>query len=97
MVVTAPVGFLAGDQITAHGDERFAAFGPEYRHDVSRPPSPIEAGEYRLMNLKSIHKTYDVEGKHRLLAIPESLTGQKTRRPIAAQMRDDHSVSGRRK
>src|SRR5271168_1374729 len=55
---------LAADQITAHGDDRLAAFWPERRHDVGRPRSPIKARDDRLLDLESIHEGDDVESNY---------------------------------
>ena len=38
-------GFLAADQVAAHGDQRLAALRPERRDDIGRPRAPIEAGD----------------------------------------------------
>src|SRR2546427_5321827 len=43
-------GFLAADQITAHGDERLAVFRPERRDDVGCPRSPIKTGDGRFLD-----------------------------------------------
>ena len=40
-------GFLAADQVAAHGDKPVAAFGPKRRDDVGRPGTPVEAGDNR--------------------------------------------------
>ena len=41
-------------------------------------------------------KRDDIERNRRLLAIAERFTGKKSRRAVAAQIRDDHPVAGRR-
>ena len=89
-------GFLAADQIAAHGDHGLAALRPERRDDVGGPRAPIEAGEDRLLDLESIHQGDDVDGERRRLAIAERLARKKTRRAVAAQIRDDHPVARRR-
>src|SRR5215212_6088864 len=87
------VGFRAADQITTHGDHGLAALWPERRDDVGRPRSPIKTGEDRLLDLKSIHQSGDIESDHRLLAVSEGFARKKGRRAIAAQMRDDPPVA----
>src|SRR5439155_11353405 len=91
-----PAGFLAADQVTAHGDRGLAALGPERRHDVDRPRSPIETSERRLLNLEGIHQSDDIDSDRRRLAVPERFTREKARRAVPAQIRDDHPVSRRR-
>src|SRR5258708_25629335 len=61
--------FLVADQITTHRNERLAAFGPECRHAVGRPCSPLKAGDDCLTDLKSIHQTNDSQTNHPLLPI----------------------------
>src|SRR4029077_18361317 len=72
-------GFLAADQIAAHGDHGFAALRPERCDDVGRPRANIEGCNNRLLNLESIHQSDDVESDYRRLAIAKRLTGKKTR------------------
>ena len=86
-------GFLAADQITAHRDEGLAALGPERRDDVGRPRSPIKTGDDRLLDFESIHQGDDIDGERRLLAIADRVTGEKSCRAVAAQIRDDHPVA----
>src|SRR3979490_2157270 len=64
------VGFTAADQITAYGDEGLAALRPERGDNVGRPRSPIITGEGRLLDLEGVHKSDDIDGNHRLLAVP---------------------------
>ena len=90
------VGFLAADQVAAHGDERLAALRPERRDDVGRPRAPVKPGEDRLLDLERIHQGDDVERERRLLAVADRVAGKKARRAIAAQIRDDHPVARRR-
>jgi hypothetical protein len=52
--------FLAADQITAHRDERLAAFRPERRDDVGRPCAPIKTADGRVLDLEGIHQREDV-------------------------------------
>ncbi len=89
-------GLLAADQITAHGDERLAAFRPERRHDVARPRAPIKPGKDRLVDLERVHESDGIESQRRWLAIPDRFAGKKVGRAISAQIRDDHSVARRR-
>src|SRR5271154_5704887 len=90
-----PAGCLAADQITAHRDERLAAFWPEHGDVISCPRSPIEPRENCLLNLESIHQSDGVQSNDRWLAIAKRVTGKKTRSSIPAQIRDDHPVSRR--
>ena len=90
-----PVGCLTGDKITAYRNERLAALRPEHRHDVSRPPSPIEAGENCLVDLERIHQRDDVESNRRLLSIPKRFAGKKARRTEAPQIGDDYPIARR--
>ena len=89
-------GFLAADQIAAHGDQRLAALRPERRDDVGRPRSPVKTGEDRLLDLERIHQGDDIDRDRRLLAVPERVARKKARRAIAAQIGDDHPVARRR-
>jgi hypothetical protein len=89
-------GFLAADQIAAHGDERLAAFRPQRRHDVGRPCSPIKTGDGRLLDFERIHQRDGIEGNDRLLAVADRGVGKKARGAIAAQIRHDHAVARRR-
>ena len=67
-------GFLAADQITAHGDHGLAALRPERRDDVGRPRSPITTSDDCFLDLESIHQSDDVESNCRLLAVAERVT-----------------------
>src|SRR6516164_5209173 len=49
-------GFLAADQIAAHGDEGLTTFRPECRDNVARPRSPIKTSEDSLLDLQRIHQ-----------------------------------------
>ena len=89
-------GFLAADQITAHGDQRLAALRPQRRDDVGRSRSPIKAADGRLLDFERIHQGDDIESDHRLLAVAERVAGKKARRAVAAHIRDDHPVARRR-
>ena len=55
-------GFLAADQIAAHGHHGLAALRPERRHDVGGPRAPIVAGDDRLLDLEGIHQGDDIDG-----------------------------------
>src|SRR5262245_59238066 len=66
------VGFTVADQISAHGDERLAAFRPKRRHDVGCPRSPIKTADDCLLDLKRVHKRDYVDRERRLLAISNS-------------------------
>src|SRR5262249_28194507 len=83
-------GFLTADQITAHGHHGLAALRPERCDDVGCTRSPIKTGENRPLDLESIHERDGIDGQCRLLAIPQSFTGKKAGRAVAAQIRDDH-------
>src|SRR5438105_14600994 len=84
-----------GDQITAHGDERLAAFRPERRDDGGRSRSPIETRNDCLLDPESIHQSDNVESNGRLLTVPERFAREKTRRAVAPQIRDDGPVARR--
>ena len=64
------VDLPAADQIAAHGDQGLAALRPERREDVGRPRPPITPGEDRLLDVQRIHQGDDIDGEHRLLAVP---------------------------
>src|SRR4030095_93942 len=49
-------GFLAADQVSAHGYHGFATFRPKRRDDVGRARTPIESGERRLLYLERVHE-----------------------------------------
>ena len=65
------VGLRRADQITAHGNYPFAAFGPQRRHNIGGPRSPIKTGDDCLLDFEGIHQIDDVDRHCRLLAIPE--------------------------
>src|SRR5438270_10829519 len=90
-------GLLAADQITAHGDDRLAAFRPERRDDVGRARAPIKTGEDRLLDLESIHQRDDIESNYRWLAVPERVARKKMCCAVAAQIGVDYPVARLRK
>jgi len=45
------------------------------------------------VNFESIHKRDGVERHHRLLAVAHRFAGKKSRRAVAANIRNDHSVA----
>ena len=59
-------GFLAADQIAAHGHHGLAALRPERRDDVGRPRAPVEAGDDGLLDPEGIHQGDGVERERRL-------------------------------
>ena len=67
-------GFLAADQITAHGHHGLAALWPKRRGDIGRPCSPIKTGQDRRLDSERIHERDRVNGEHRRLAVPERFT-----------------------
>src|ERR1700689_4313755 len=73
-------GCLATDQITAHRDDRLATFWPEHGDVISCPCSPIEAGNYCLIDLERIHQMDNVESNHGGLAVSNRIIGKKSRR-----------------
>ena len=89
-------GLLASDQIPAHRDEPGAPLRPERRDDVGRPRSPVGAGDDRLLDPEGVHQRDGVDRQDRLLPVAERLVGEKARRAVAAQVRDDHPVARRR-
>ena len=89
-------GFLAADQIAAHGDHGLAALRPKRRDDVGGPRAPVEAGEDRLLDLERIHQGDDIDSERRRLAVADRFAREKARRAIAAQIGNDHPVAGRR-
>ena len=90
-------GLLAADQVSAHRDEGLAALREDGRDDVGRARTPIKAGQDRPLDLERIHQSNGINSDDRLLAIAEGVAGQKARRAIAAQIRDDHPVARLRK
>ena len=89
-------GLLASDQIPAHRHEPGAPLRPQRRDDVGRPRSPVGAGDDRRLDPEGVHQRDDVDCQDRLLPVAERLVGEKARRAVAAQVGDDHPVSGRR-
>jgi hypothetical protein len=81
------------NQITAHGDQGFAALRPERRYDIGRTRSPIKTGQDRLLDPQSVHQGDYIDGENRLLAVAERFARKKARRAIAAQVWDDHPVA----
>src|SRR6266536_626599 len=53
--------FLLADQISAHGDEGLAAFGPKRRDNVGRPRAPIKTADDRVIDLETIHQRHDID------------------------------------
>src|SRR5262245_31919464 len=88
-------GFLATDEIAADGDEAPAAFWPESRNDVRAAPAPIVTAQDRLLNLERIHQVNDVVSQRGLFPVANRCAGKKSRRAIAARVRNDDSVAGR--
>ncbi len=87
-------GCLTSDQIAAHRHNRLDPLRPQRRNDIDRARAPIEAAKDRLVDLQCIHQCNDVDCDNRLLPVARRICGQKTRRPIAAQIRDDDPVAG---
>ena len=87
------VGCRVADQITADGDDGFAAFGPEYSHDVGGARSPIEASDDCFLNFESVHQRDDVDSDDGLLAVADGAVGEKTCGAVAAQVGNDHAVA----
>src|SRR5262249_47038119 len=53
----------------------------------------IKTRENRPFDLESIHESDGIDGQRRLLAIPQSFTGKKARRAVAAQIRDNNPAA----
>src|SRR5215475_8510740 len=85
--------FLTADQVTAHGHHGLAALRPECCDDVGCTRPPIKTRENRPFDLESIHESDGIDGQCRLLAIPQSFTGKKARRAVAAQIPDNNPVA----
>ena len=88
-----PAGFLIADQVTAHGDHGLAALRPERREDVGGPRPPIEAGEDWPLDLESVQKILEIDGERRWLTVSHRCTQEKSRRAVAAQVRNEHPVA----
>src|ERR1700722_7356747 len=88
-------GCLSADQITAHRNDSLAAFWPEHGDVIRGPRSPIEAGDYRLVDLERIHQMDNVESHYGGLAVSNRLIGKKSRRARSTQVRHDHVVASR--
>ena len=56
----------------------------------------IEAAEDRLLDPERIHEIDHVTGQGGGLAVSNGIAGKKARRAVAAQIRNDHPVAGRR-
>src|SRR5262249_34208288 len=84
---------LAAYQVTAHRDEAVAALGPERCDDVGAPRAPIEPCEDGPLDLERVHQRRDVRGEGCLLAVTEGLLGEEARRPVPAEVRDDHAIA----
>ena len=91
-----PARCLAADQVAAHRHEAVAALRPERGDDVGRPRAPVEAGDDGRLDPERVHQGDRVDRERRLLAVAERLVGEEARRAVAAQVRDDHPVAGRR-
>src|SRR6476469_4423828 len=78
---------LAADQVTADRDQRFTPLRPQGGDDVSRSRAPVEPGQNRLLDAKSVHEIDDVARDDRRLAISNSVVREKPRRPEAAHIR----------
>jgi hypothetical protein len=86
------IGLTAADQIPADGNQSLAAFGPEGRHDVGRPRSPIKPRDDRLVDLERVQKRDGIDSQCRRLTIPDRVAREKARRAIAAQIGHEHPV-----
>src|SRR5262249_19176332 len=87
---------LASDQVAADGDESPAALRPQGRDDVGGSSAPVETGEDGALDLESVHEIDGVDGERRWLTVPHGVVRAEARRPVTAQVRDDHPVAPRR-
>ncbi len=62
--------FLAADQVAAHGHHGLDSRRPERRDNIGGPRPPITPGEDRPLDVQRIHQGDDIDGEHRLLAVP---------------------------
>jgi hypothetical protein len=87
------VGFRTAEQIAAHGNHGLGALRPEDRQSVGGPSAPIETADDGLVDVQDVHQGDGVGGKCRRLSIANRGIGQETRRPVAAQERDDDAIA----
>src|SRR5262245_56172204 len=88
-------GFLVADEIAAHRHHGPGALWPERCKDVGGSRSPVKAGENRLLDLKSVEKVLQIDGKRGRLPVPDRFIRKEAGRAIAAKMRNDCSIAGR--
>ncbi len=87
------VGGGAADEISADGDDCFAALGPEGGDDVGGAGSPVETCDEGFWDIEGVHEGDDVESYDRLLAVAESVAGEEGCGAVAAQVRYDDAVT----
>ena len=90
------LGRQVGDQVARHRDQGLDSLRPQGRDDVTRPRSPVIAGQDRLLDPEGIHQSQDVQGERHLIDVPGRRGGQEGRCAMAAEIRDDHPVALRR-
>ena len=71
--------------------------GQKSRDDASGAPAPIIPAENRALDLERVHEVKKVNSEGRLLARARRLDLEEPRRPVAAQIGDDHPRPSLRK
>src|SRR4051794_22399821 len=66
---------------------RRCSYGPENLF-----ASPIKAGEDWLLDLEGVEKVLEIDGQCRGLTVAHCFARQKSRRAVAAEVRNDHPV-----
>lgn len=69
-------------------------FRRERCDDIGRPRAPIKTSENRFIEFKSIHERDDIDRERGRLPVPQCVTRKKTRRAVAADIRNDDPVAG---
>ena len=86
---------LGGCDWGARTADIVAALWPERGDDVGRARPPVISGQDRVLDPEGVHQADDVVSDRRLFTAPERVGVEEPRRTVAAQMGDDHPVSGR--
>ncbi len=87
----------AGDILDVVGISRYQrdrAIRPQGRNHAGRATAPIVAAQHRALDVERVQERDQVRAEGPLLARTRRVRIQKTSRPEAAQIRDDHPRSG---
>ena len=80
--------------VAADGDQRAHALGGEERGDARGPAAPVVAREAGRREAERAHEVEQVLADRGLLRHPRLGGVEEARRPVAAQVRDEHAAAG---